>query len=135
RPAGVVLMSPWTDLTGSGASLVRNAAVDPLLPAARFADLVGFALGDHPRDDPRVSPLFAAHAGAPPVLIQHSGTEILADDSTRLAARLRDQGVAVTLGVWPDAPHAWPVLAPRLPESQAAIAQAAGFLRDCLSPR
>ena len=134
RPAGVVLMSPWVDLTGSGASLQQNAAADPMLPAERFGDLVGFAIGDHPPADPRVSPLFARFRGAPPVLVQHSQTEIVRDDSTRLADRLRRDGVEVQIASWPNTPHAWPIFGGWLPESREAVAQAATFLKARLRP-
>lgn len=134
RPAGVVLMSPWVDLTGSGASLRENADADPMLPADRFGDLVHFAIGDHPPADPRVSPLFARFRGGPPVLIQHSQTEILRDDSLRLADRLRRDGVEVEIVAWPDTPHAWPVFGGWLPESRAAVAQAASFLARLRPP-
>jgi epsilon-lactone hydrolase len=88
-PAGVVAFSPWTDLTFSGASVAENAARDPLLPAARAAELVGMIAGAD-ADDPRLSPLFAAYSGGVPVLIQASRTEILRDDAVRMADRLRD---------------------------------------------
>lgn len=133
RPGPVVLMSPWTDLTGAGASLAGNAAADPMLPAERFGDLVGFAIGLHPPDDPLVSPLFARFPDCPDVLIQYSGTEILRDDALRMADRLRAEGADVVLAGWPAPPHAWPIFGGWLPESRAAVAGAAAFLRDRLS--
>ena len=128
-PCAAAVFSPWTDLTGSGESYRENAVSDAFLPVERMPDLVRFALGDHPPDDRRASPLFADFPGCPPVLFQVSGSEILFDDSRRLAQRLKTEGADVELQVWPDAPHAWPVFIRRIPEADDALRAAAKFLR------
>ncbi|SPH16906.1 Monoterpene epsilon-lactone hydrolase [Defluviimonas aquaemixtae] len=133
-PAAAAVFSAWTDMTGSGASCRDNAGSDPFLPAERMPDLVRFALGDHPPEDPRASPLFADFPGCPPVLFQVSAREILFDDSRRFAERLKCEGVEAELQVWPDTPHAWPVFAGRIPEADAALKSAAEFLRASLVP-
>jgi acetyl esterase/lipase len=132
-PAGCIAMSPFCDLTGAGASLRGNAARDPMLPASRFDDLLRFVLGACAPDDPRVSPLFAAFPGCPPVLILHAESEILRDDALQMATRLRGFGASVTLQGWPDTPHAWPVFGDWLPESREAITHAAAFVRAALA--
>jgi epsilon-lactone hydrolase len=129
-PAGLVAFSPWTDLTGGQPALRENAARDPLLPSDRFGMLVDFVLAGHPADDPRASPLFADYPGCPPVLFQVSESEILRDDSKALAARLTASGATVAVQTWPDTPHAWPVLAGRIPEADAALRMAAAFIGD-----
>lgn len=129
RPAGLVAFSPWTDLGGSGASIVENAAADPLFPAGRLPDLVGFATGGEiAPDDPRISPLFARFGPVPPVLFQYSETEILRDDTLRMAAKLRADGADVTLQGWPDAPHVWQLFDGKIPEARDALTKAASFL-------
>ena len=132
RPAGVFAFSPWTDLTLSGASHIRNAEADPLLPAARVPELVVEILGGTDPADPRVSPLFARFDSPPPVLIQASRTEILLDDALRMAERLREAGGDVELDLWPDPPHAWQIGADLLPEAREALDRAAAFARRCL---
>jgi acetyl esterase/lipase len=131
-PAGLYAFSPWVDLTLSGGSLGENAAADPLLPADRVAELVAAIRGDLPAGDPRLSPLFADFPGAPPVLLQAGRTEILCDDTLRMAARLRAEGAAVQLGLWPDTPHVVQIFGDWLPEARAARAEAAAFVRRCL---
>ncbi len=128
-PAGVVVFSPWTDLTGQSASLVSNAARDPLLPAEGFATLVGHVLAGHRADDPRASPLFADFPGCPPMLFQVGEREILRDDTVTLATRLKAQGAAVTVELWPEVPHAWQLMVGRLPEADRAVRGAAVFVR------
>ena len=132
-PAGVIAFSPWTDLTCSGGSLRTNARKDALLPVERIGDTVDLALQGHPASDPEVSPLFAAFPDAPPVLIQHSMTEILADDALRMADRLREFGASVTVQSWPDAPHVWQFFDGRVPEARAALEDAAKAARAMLN--
>lgn len=134
RPAGLVAFSPWTDLSGSGASLRDNAQSDPLFPAERMADLVGFAAPGADPKDPRLSPLFADFNQPPPVLIQYSEAELLRDDATRMADVLRAGGGDVVLQSWPDTVHAWQVFHDLTPEGTAAIGKAAAFMRGCLGP-
>src|SRR5690606_30605132 len=94
-PAAALAFSPWTDLTGSAPSLTENVAADYLLPAGRFAEVCGYYLGGADPADPQVSPLFAAFTACPPLWLQVSRTEILRDDSLRLADRLGAEGVEV----------------------------------------
>jgi epsilon-lactone hydrolase len=131
-PAGLYAFSPWVDLTLSGGSLIENAAADPLLPVDRIAELVAAIRGDLPAGDPRLSPLFAAFPGAPPVLLQAGRTEILRDDTLRMAARLEAEGAEVRLGLSPDTPHVVQIFGDWLPEARETRAEAAEFVRRCL---
>lgn len=134
RPACLFAFSPWTDLALTGDSLSSNAQADPLLPVARIADIVGFVTaGANPRD-PRVSPLYAEYEHPPPLLIQVGSTEVLRDDSRRMAARLRLAGGAVTLSEYPDTPHVWQMFDGYIPEARAALREVAGFLGSVISP-
>ncbi|PWE31156.1 alpha/beta hydrolase [Maritimibacter sp. 55A14] len=133
RPAAAVAFSPWTDLTLSGQSIAANARSEALLPAHRIEDGRDLYLGGRDPADPRASPLFGDFPDCPPVLIQASRTELLRDDAVRMADRLEAQGAHVTLDLWPDAPHVWQIFQGWLPEADAALARATGFLRDQLS--
>lgn len=127
-PAGLFAFSPVTDLTFSGASIAENAGRDPMLPASRRDDLLRLYLAGADPSDPRASPLFAKFPDPPPVFLQVSETEILRDDSTRLADRLRAAGGAVTLDLWPDAPHVWVIFERYLPEAREGLRRVAGFV-------
>jgi acetyl esterase/lipase len=80
-------------------------------------------------DDARVSPVFAALGGLPPMLIHVGSEEILLSDSERLAQRAQAAGVAVELqrfdGLW----HDFQLHAGQLAEADASIAALGGFLR------
>ncbi|MCP5149569.1 MAG: alpha/beta hydrolase [Ectothiorhodospiraceae bacterium] len=128
-PGAGVLMSPWTDLTGSGASVVENARRDCLLVAERMPEVVTLYLGDHDRRDPLASPLLADLGRLPPQLVHASRDEILRDDATRLAARARAAGTSVELTLHGGLPHAFHLFAPLIPEARTAIEALGAFAR------
>ncbi len=132
-PAGVVVFSPWADMTGGAASLETMARRDVLIPVRRFAEIRDLYLGGADPRDPRVSPVFGRFAGAPPVLVQASRAEVLRDDAVAMAARLRAEGVAVTLEMEPSVPHVWQMHQGRLPEADRALDRAGAFLSRCLA--
>lgn len=129
-PGCAYMMSPWTDLTASGESLITKAEVDPMIDPDGIANMARQYAGDTPLDDPGVSPLFADLADLPPMLIQTGVDEVLLSDSTRLAERARAAGVDVVLdladGMW----HVYPALAPLVPEATEALVRAAVFIRS-----
>lgn len=124
---GMILLSPWTDLTMSGASIVTRAKQDPIFPVAPMRGLIDMVKGPLAADDLRISPLFGAFPVACPTLILTGEAEILLDDSQRLAALLRSKGGRVDLHIEAAAPHVYPFLAPYVPEARAAFRQMASF--------
>jgi epsilon-lactone hydrolase len=129
-PGCAWLISPWTDLTLSGSSLVTKDVVDPIIHKAYLAELVeAYLPGDIDRRDPRVSPFYADLKGLPPTLIQIGANETLLDDSTRFAAAAGAANVAVTLEIWPDMIHAWPMWNAHLEPGRHALANAGEFIR------
>jgi acetyl esterase/lipase len=129
-PGAAYLMSPWTDLTGSGDSIVTRAHADPMLDASRIPIAGRMYAGEVPLDHPGVSPLFADLRGLPPMLVQTGVDEILLSDTTRLAERARAAGVDVTVdlaeGMW----HVYQSFARLMPEADEALARAAIFMRS-----
>jgi acetyl esterase/lipase len=132
-PAAAVLFSPWTDLAATGDSLIDNDAVDPLFFGSWVAPMARHYLGDTPATTPLVSPVYADLTGLPPLLIQVGDSEVLLDDSRRVAENARRSGVDVRLEIWPGVPHAWQVFAPVLPEGRAALSGAGAFIRGRLA--
>ncbi|MBI1218359.1 MAG: alpha/beta hydrolase fold domain-containing protein [Rhodobacteraceae bacterium] len=133
-PAAAFAFSPWADLAGGSPSVAGNARLDPLLPAGRMVEVAAMYLQGHPAEDPEASPVMAEFPAPAPVLLQHSQTEILRDDTLRLAARLRSFGGAVTVQDWPSAPHVWQVFDGWVPESRDALERAGAFIRAALRP-
>jgi monoterpene epsilon-lactone hydrolase len=133
RPGCAWLVSPWTDLTMSGATLATKSAVDPLIHKEYLEELADAYLPrGMDRKDPRVSPLYADLRGLPPTLIQVGSAEMLLDDATRLAAAAGEADVSVTLEIWPHMIHAWPMWNAHLEPGRSALASAGAFIRRCL---
>jgi len=132
-PATAICMSPWTDLTLSGASLELNREADPMVSAATLALMADAYLGDVDRRSPTASPLFADLTGLPPLLVQVGSNELLFDDATRFAERAQAAGVDVTLETWDDVFHVWQAFADLLPEARDAIAHIGTFVDQRLS--
>lgn len=103
-PRGLVLMSPWTDLTSSGKSYVNKADVDPVLDKDYLNQMIEAYAGDRDLKNPMISPLFGDFTGFPPTYIQVGENEILLSDSLRLHQALVDANVSVKMehfpGMW-----------------------------------
>jgi epsilon-lactone hydrolase len=122
-------ISPWVDLENTGATMsTSKAALDPLIQQPYLMELAGSYLGPASPRTPLASPLFADLRGLPPVLIQVGSAETLLDDSVRLAGALGCADVAVTLEVWPDMIHAFPLFHEQLAAARRAIARAGAFI-------
>jgi acetyl esterase/lipase len=127
-PAALVLLSPWLDLSLSGASIAANARRDPVI-SRRMLDAGGRAhAGDLRRSDPRVSPMFADLHGLPPALIQVGSDEILLDDATRFADRAWGAGVEVELQRFEGWFHDFQATARTLRTAREALEDISAFL-------
>lgn len=129
QPAGLVCLSPATDMTGGGASRHDNAKSDALFVAEMMDSLVPVYCPGCDEKDPFLSPLFGDLAGLAPTFIQVGEKEMLRDDSTRMADALQKAGVETTIEVWPKVWHVWQVNADMLPEAREAISHIVAFAR------
>jgi len=131
-PAGAVLISPWTDLAGTGESVMTRAEADPWLTDEmnRFHAAL-YANGNDLRH-PLISPLYADMQGLPPLLLHVGSDEIMLDDSRRVAERAKAAGVEVTLEVWEGLWHVFHAFAYRLAEGKQAIDKIGQFIRKRL---
>jgi epsilon-lactone hydrolase len=133
-PGCLWLVSPWTDLTMSAATLSSKSAIDPLIHKEYLEELAhAYLPAGTDRKDPRVSALYADLTRLPPTLIQVGSAETLLDDSTRFAAAAGAADVEVTLEIWAHMIHAWPMWNARLEPGRRALANAGAFIRRCLS--
>jgi epsilon-lactone hydrolase len=130
QPSSAILMSPWSDLAGTGDSMKTKADVDPVITAEAVRVRARDYLGGSDACDPAVSPVYGSLAGLPPLLIQAGSHEVLLDDAIRLAARAAHDDVAVTLDVVPGVPHVFQAFAALLDEGEAALTRAGAFLRE-----
>ena len=122
-PAAMVLLSPVLDLTFSGASFARNDGIDPVFRASAAGRIGEWYAPGRDHADPRISPLFGKVEGLPPAMLLAGSSEILLDDTLRLAARLE----GARLSVWHDMPHVFPAIR-GLVDGDRAIAEIADFI-------
>jgi epsilon-lactone hydrolase len=132
-PAGGLLFSPWTDLAAAGASIRTNDLADPMFCGAAIKLAAQVYLGDTAPTHPYASPVYADLRGLPPLFIMAGSTEVLLDDSQRVADNARAAGVDCELEVWKKMPHVWPMFAPFIPEANRALDRAAAFVRGVTS--
>ncbi len=132
-PGALVLMSPWTDLALTGASLKDNAEADPMLTVSELPQYAADYLGAADPRTPYASPLYGDARGLPPTLIQVGSDEILRDDAVRMAAKMRDAGGVVELDVAWQMPHVWQSLVPVVPEATAAFRTIGRFVNQQLA--
>ncbi|MBX3228455.1 MAG: alpha/beta hydrolase [Labilithrix sp.] len=132
---GALLLSPWADLEMPGASFLDNDPYDFGDRKTLVAQAKAYA-GEVPLSDPRLSPVNASFAGLAPAFVSAGECEIPRDDILRLAARMKDDGVDVTLDVAPDMPHDPAVFAQYHPNGEAALQAAARWIKAQLpAPR
>lgn len=99
-PRGLVLMSPWTDLTSSGKTHQSRAEVDPVLDAPYLEKMIHNYVEGQNLEDPMISPLFGDFTGFPPTYIQVGDNEILLADSTMLHKKMVQENVSVKLDIF-----------------------------------
>ncbi len=129
-PGCAYLLSPLLDVSDHAPSRWKNALSDSALPAPknRAINPRPLYLGDNDPTDPIVSPINGDFTGLPPIYIQVSDSEMLLDDSLRLARRAHTYGVELSVDIWRKVPHVWQI-AGFLPEAGEALDRAAKFLR------
>ena len=99
-PRGVILMSPWTDLTASGKSHVTRAEIDPVLNSDYLKEMTtNYAEGEDLKN-PLISPLFGDFTGFPPTYIQVGDNEMLLNDATMLHKRMVKANVSVKMDIF-----------------------------------
>jgi acetyl esterase/lipase len=128
RPAGLLLLSPWVDLTVSAGTYRTRADRDQLFSATSASDAAELYLQGHDARDPLASPVFAEVADWPPTQLFAGGEEVLLDDALALTGALARAGVSVEAHVVAGMQHVWPTLFPDLAESSAALGEMARFV-------
>lgn len=99
-PRGLVLLSPWTDLTASGKTHTTRALVDPVLDADYLRKMTENYAAGRELTDPLISPLFGDFEGFPPTYIQVGDNEMLLSDSTMLHKKLVAANVSAKIDVF-----------------------------------
>lgn len=128
-PAGIIAMSPWTDLTQSGASYRFNFRKDPVF--GNTLDSLIFNkdyIGNHDTTDPYISPLYGNFEGFPPMLIQVGSYEMLLSDSELVAEKAKRAGCKVRLSIYEGMFHVFQMALLVIPESRRAWKEVGKYL-------
>lgn len=125
-PGCVAAISPWADLTLSGASYRNNILRDPSLIRESLAYyVIAYAAGHE--YEPYVSPVFGDYTGFPPCLLFAGSDEILLSDAKTVYQRMLRADVESELvvedGMW----HVYPLYG--TPEGKHAIEKMSTFIR------
>ncbi|MCB1846435.1 MAG: alpha/beta hydrolase [Halieaceae bacterium] len=130
-PACAYMLSPLLDVSDKAPSRWKNSASDTALPAPKDRALNPrpLYLGDNSPEDPLVSPINGNFDGLPPMYVQVSDSEMLLDDSLRLARRAHIYNVEVSVDIWRKVPHVWQAMG-FLPESREALEKAGTYIRN-----
>ncbi|MER7559885.1 alpha/beta hydrolase fold domain-containing protein [Nocardioides sp. NPDC126508] len=139
HPAGVVLFSPWADLTppdSHDSSRMVNEGRDPLVRWNGMLDrAASLYAGTEPMSAPAVSPVNGRFQGLrAPVLLTTGSQDLIEPDCERLVEALRRDGVTVTLDSTPGLWHAYQA-EPDLPETAASIERVTAFITKALGER
>ncbi len=127
-PGGIVLLSPWVDLSLQSWSVTAASLMGTTPYTMESLALVArFYLNGIPATDPVASPLFGSFDGFPPMLIHASRGDILYDDAVRLADKVRDAGGDLTVRLWAEETHVWERM--NTPKAKQSILLAAEFIR------
>ena len=130
-PAGIVAMSPWTDVTASGPSYTTNFDIDPVFGNDRSELIMNNPyVGDADPKDPRISPLFGDFTGFPPMLIQVGTDEMLLSDSEEVAAKAKSAGVRVRFTKYEGMFHVFQLTGTMMEESRHAWAEVKRFFEE-----
>ncbi len=103
-PRGLVLFSPWTDLTRSGRSHRNRNVVDPILTEEYLTRAIRDYAADADLQDPFLSPLYGNFHNFPPTLIQAGSNGLLLSDAQDLHKQMirHQAGARITVyqGMW-----------------------------------
>ena len=122
-------MSPWTDLTQSGASYDFNYERDPLFGNTRDSLIYSKDyIQDEDPTNPYISPLYGNFSGFPPMLIQVGSYEMLLSDSELVAEKAKRAGCKVRLSVYEGMFHIFQMAMLMIPESKHAWQEIGRFL-------
>ena len=127
-PGALFLMSPWTDMTMSGASYRERSSVDPMLTPDYIDAVRAVYAPDGDYASPFLSPLFGSFDGFPPTLIQVGDHEILYSDAESLERSMRVQGVPCALEVARNMWHVYQMFP--IKKAQEAMERFARFLLE-----
>ena len=128
-PDGLVLFSPWTDLTCSRETYETKAKFDPMFTTNMTKDSANiYVPEDVKKTDPYISPLYGNFTNLPRTLVLVGGNEILLDDSRLFAQKAEKSGVDIEIDIWPSMFHDWWLFGSFIPETKQVLDKVANWI-------
>lgn len=124
---GLVLISPWLDVTMSDPAIDPIVPKDVMLDRQSLIDAGRLYAGPLDPADPLASPIHGEVAGLPPITMFCGSHDLFVVDNRAFAATARAAGVAVDYSEAPGGQHVYPLLPTR--EGKAARAHLTSVLR------
>jgi epsilon-lactone hydrolase len=128
-PAGLVMISPFVDMTLTSESIHTKSKADPMLSVVPLQRGVQAYCAEELAADPKVSPVFAELEELPPMFIQVGSDEILLDDALLLESRAKEAGVQVSCTVYPGMWHNFQMFSAFVEKADKALWAIADFIR------
>ncbi|MGA9698638.1 alpha/beta hydrolase [Acinetobacter sp. ANC 3781] len=126
--SGLILLSPFLDLTLSSESLRYNRKHDALLSIETLEAGIDYYVPKFmDTADPAISPAFADLSGLPPILVQVGSKEILLDDAQRFKEKAEQAGVDLTYKLYTGMWHNFQMFHTWFDEGKQALADLAEF--------
>lgn len=127
---GLVLLSPWLDLTQSNETYKENSDKDTLLPASWIPYASKTYLGESLNDPHFLASPFKLERKIlnhfPPTIIHVCENEMLLDDARKFADNIPNE---VVLKIYPPLPHVFHLAGRYVEESKQAILEIADFIK------
>jgi len=125
-PKGVVMISPWINLSCENSSVEGNRAIDPILTREYLRESAELYTGSTPIHNS--SPEYINFNKFPPLLILVGTNEILLDDSRLFFSRIKPIQPNSILSIYENQNHVWPLANVHSAQAQNAIAEIKIFL-------
>jgi acetyl esterase/lipase len=130
-PDGLVLFSPWTDLTCSAETYETKAKYDPMFTTNMTKDSANiYVPEDLEKTDPYISPLYGNFTNLPRTLVLVGDNEILLDDSRLFAQKAKESGVDIEIDIWPSMFHDWWLFGSFIPETRLVLDKVANWINN-----
>ena len=128
-PGAIASGTPMADITKTGDTFQTNAMLDNVLVSTEgFCDAAArFYANGHDLRDPLLSPVYGDMAGFPPTILTSGTRDLLLSNTVRVHRKLRGLGIVAELHVYEGQSHGQYGRDERIPETQEAFGEIAGF--------
>lgn len=128
QPSGLILLSPFLDLTLSSPSLRYNSTHDALLSIDTLETGIDYYVpSSMDRSDPEISPFFADLTGLPPMHIQVGSKEILLDDAQRFKDKAEKSKLDIEFKIYTGMWHNFQMFSAWFDEAKQSLADLSDF--------